>query len=42
MTDTRVLHYLLLAAAVFLFTRLSLDAVILGALALYFYQQWRK
>jgi hypothetical protein len=37
-TDSKILHYVLLVAILFFFSKLSLDAVLLGALAIKLYQ----
>lgn len=39
--DKAILHIVLIIAVLFLFSKLSLDAIVLGALAIYFFQNRR-
>ena len=38
-TDLKILHFLLIVVILVLFSKLSLDAVILGAVAVFLYQR---
>lgn len=40
--ELKILHYLLLFGVLFLFSKLTIDAIILGAAAIFFYQKWNE
>jgi hypothetical protein len=37
--DLKIIHFTLLVVILFLFSKLSIDAIILGAVAIYLYQR---
>lgn len=42
MEESKVMHFVLLVIILFLFSKLSFDAVILGALAILFFQNRKR